>query len=140
MIRLLKPPKRRSFLFFIFLTLIGLSLTSTGLRAQSSPGYTRIAQTNGLSYIDTSVTPGAVYDYQVTAYNPVGESGPITTNPAVIPSLIGLHNVLVAWTLPSICSATLTTLCGGTPTGYNVYRVQFVIPFPPGSASATSGP
>jgi hypothetical protein len=140
MIRLLKPQKRRSFLFFIFLTLIGLSLTSTGLHAQSSPGYTRIAQTNGLSYIDTSVTPGAVYDYQVTAYNSAGESTAVTTSPAVIPSIVGTHSVTIAWIGSAVCSATVTTACGGTPTGYNVYRVQFVIPYPPGSASATSGP
>jgi hypothetical protein len=138
MIRLRKSPNFCKTLCVLSFVLLVLKVTPAS--GQASNGYTKIAATNGLSYIDTSVTPGAVYDYQVTAYNAAGESTAVTTSPAVIPSIVGTHSVTIAWIGSAVCSATVTTACGGTPTGYNVYRVQFVIPYPPGSASATSGP
>jgi fibronectin type 3 domain-containing protein len=94
--------------------------------AQAGAGYTKIASTNGLSQIDTSVVDGDVYQYQVTSVNQFGESTPITSNVALIPAT-GTHSVTVSWGASATAGVT-----------YNVYRITGAIPSPP--ALPTSGP
>ena len=92
--------------------------------AQAGAGYTKIASTNGLSQIDTAVTDGDVYQYQVTAINQFGESTPITSNVAPIPAT-GTHSVTLSW--------------GASPTAgvtYNVYRITGAPPNSPGAFTA----
>jgi hypothetical protein len=113
--------------------------------AQATTGYTKIASTNGLSQIDTAVTDGAVYEYQITSFcaQPVapatagpcglntsgqpiiGESAPLVSNPADIPNDGKIHTVTLSW----IASLTPGAI-------YNVYRIEAAGPTPPG-ASAT---
>jgi hypothetical protein len=93
--------------------------------AQAGAGYVKIASTSGLSQIDTAVVDGDVYLYEVTAANAAGESSPVTTGAAIIPTT-GTHSVTLAWGASTTPGVT-----------YNVYRIQVVIPNPPAAASAT---
>jgi len=115
--------------------------------AQAGAGYTKIASTNGLSQIDTSVTDGAVYEYQITSFcaqpvapatagpcglnalgGPViGESMPLVSNPADIPNDGKAHTVTLNW----VASLTPGAI-------YNVYRIEATGPAPP--SASTTGP
>ncbi|MHA2238461.1 MAG: fibronectin type III domain-containing protein, partial [Candidatus Hodarchaeales archaeon] len=95
-------------------------------RATTSGGsYANIANSTGLSYIDTTTTNGITYYYNVTAVNAVGEgpsSNEASATPATVPSapqtLIatpGNSQVLLNWSTP-------TSNGGSAITQYIVYR------------------
>lgn len=94
--------------------------------AQPPAGYTLIAQTNGLSQIDTAVASGQVFNYVVTAVNAAGESGPSNIVIAVIPSTTVSHSVALSWTASAVDSSHAAA------TGYNVYRELVTSPNPVG--------
>ena len=108
--------------------------------AQAGPGYTKLntAAIIGLTYTDTTVIDGNVYQYQVTAFcattlcvtgtgQPVvGESIPMTGNVVAVP-LTGTHSITTTW---------IASNAPGTPT-YNIYRTQVLVPNPVGAVTST---
>jgi len=95
--------------------------------AQSTPGYTKISPSTGVT--TTTFTTGTlvnsgVYNFEVTAQNAAGESGPSNIVSVTIPST-GTHTVALSWTASPNASF------------YNVYDQQVTIPNPPTGLVAT---
>lgn len=95
--------------------------------AQAGVGYTKLNTTpvTALTFTDTTVTDGALYQYQVTAVSQFGESSPATSGVASIPTT-GTHTATLNWTASTTIGVT-----------YNVYRIQGSTPNPPGATSVT---
>ena len=91
---------------------------------QATSGYTKIASVNfgTNTYSDTAVVTGDINNYEITAQNAKGESGPSNIITLTTPSGAGPHSNTLTWTPGS---------GGGTPTTYNVYRLSVTIPNPP---------
>lgn len=118
---------------------IALLLIFTGLwalpfaLAQGSVGYTKVASlpftTGAVTFTTTTaLTPGGVYNLEVTAANAAGESGPSVPLTATEPTT-GAHN-----------TGTVTITAGsggGTPTTLNFYLEPIVFPNPPGATGFT---
>jgi hypothetical protein len=120
------------------LVLVGLLVFCIfGLRpwrifAQAGAGYVKIASTNGFSQFDTAVTAGQVWNYEITAVNASGESGPSNVVTVIIPAApstscgAGIaHCVNLSW------SASVVDATHSAALTYNVYREQVVLANPP---------
>lgn len=96
--------------------------------AQSTPGYTKISPPAGVTattFTTGTLTNGAVYNFEVTAQNAAGESGPSNIVTFVIPAS-GSHTVVLTWS---------AGVGGGAPSFYNIYDQVVTIPNPPGALS-----
>lgn len=96
--------------------------------AQADSGYTLVGTVSTTSFTDSSVVNGKTYQYEVTAFNLGGESGPLKGNVVSIPSS-GTHSTTSSW------NASVVDAQHAAATGYKVYRTEITIPNPPGAVS-----
>ena len=113
--------KRRWIGITIFILLLA-SVTVVpwrSLLAQATAGYSKIGSTTtATTFTTTAFTGPLVYNFEVTATNAAGESGPSNIAQASIPA--GSHTVTLTWT------------ASAGATGYNVY--DFLVQVPPAPA------
>src|SRR5690348_11338704 len=129
-------------LFYALIAFLAFGLMPWRVFSQAA-GYTKLntSPVTSLTFTDSGVTDGAIYQYQVTAFcsgtacgndsngHPIlGESTPLTFSPAVIPAS-GTHSATLTWNASTTLGVT-----------YNVYRIQAVPPNPPVAGSATVSP
>jgi hypothetical protein len=116
-----------AFIGLVFYFAVGSPKAIREAFAQASAGYTKIstAPVSGLTFTDSTVVDGALYQYQVTAVNQFGESAPATSGVATVPAT-GTHSATLSWVASTTAGVT-----------YNVYRIQGAVSNPPGAVSVT---
>lgn len=108
--------------------------TPWGVWAQITNGFNQVGAvafgTN--TFIDTTVTSGTIYQYEVLSQNAAAISTPsnIVTAP-IIPSGTGPHSAALSWTPPNLNCTTTTPPTCGTPTTYLIERMAVLAPNPP---------
>ena len=93
------------------------------VKAQGTTGYTKVGTVTGLTFTDTTVADGSVYNYEVTASNAAGESGPSNIITVTIPAS-GTHSVAASWSAST------------GATSYSVYRFLVQVPAAPSGFQA----
>lgn len=98
------------------------------LFAQATAGFTQVGdvQFGTNTFVDTTVTAGSFYQYEVLSHNIVGVSVPsniVTT--AQIPTGTGAHSATLTWTPPAAVAGVTP------PADYQIFRMLVTLPNPP---------
>lgn len=111
-------------LFAVLLFGLIFGFNPLAIWAQATAGYTKVntAPTTATTFTTGTLANGTVLNFEITAVNAAGESGPSNIITLAIPAT-GTHMVTLNW------------IASTGATSYNVYDQQVLIANPPGALS-----